>query len=221
MAGRAVHDPAAPPAHRRGARHAALPRGHGLRGCPDRRRARRQLRLARLPRPRTRRLVHPLPERQSLRPLARNSQARLRSRAAAPAKGRQHPRRLHARVPRRRLHHRRAGCGDHVCGRGLLVAGRDARHPFLRIGTHSSSLPSHIADQRYVPLRSLECVRSPDGSGCGCGLRPHHVGPHVAHDLQCADPGPQEGRGKARGGAVFTHRSTICLPASSSAAADC
>ena len=32
-------------------------------------------------------------------------------------------------------------------------------------------------------------------------------GPHPAHDLQRADPGPQEERSKACGGAVFAHRS--------------
>ena len=70
LARRAVHDSAAPPAHCAGARRAALSRRHRLRRCAHRRRERRLARQPRLSRPRARRPLHVLPERQSLRGLA-------------------------------------------------------------------------------------------------------------------------------------------------------
>ncbi len=62
--GRALHDPAAPAAHREGARQPPLPRGHGLRGRARRGREGRLLREPRLLRARPRRRLHALPEQQ-------------------------------------------------------------------------------------------------------------------------------------------------------------
>ena len=64
VAGRAVHDPAAPPAHGQGARQPAVPGGRGLRRRPDRRREGRVLREPRLLRARPRRRLHAVPERE-------------------------------------------------------------------------------------------------------------------------------------------------------------
>ena len=85
LAGRAVHDSAAPPVDCGRARNADLSRRHGLRRRADRRRERRFAGQPRLSRPRPGRALHALPKREHLQGVAGHAgvSARLRRRSTS------------------------------------------------------------------------------------------------------------------------------------------
>ena len=172
-----LHDPPAPPAHREGARQPPLPRGHRLRRRARGRGEGRLLREPGLLGPRARRRLHAPPEQQRRRRDQGGSDLQPRVAARGVDAGRHH-----LRVPGGGLHHRPAGGGHDLRGRGLLLARADAGHQVLRQPRAHADLPEPHPDRADDLGQPLELLHPLHRRGSGGGRRPDHAGQDPAHD---------------------------------------
>ena len=180
MARRAVHDSAAPPAHRQRARQPHVSRRHGLRGRSRGGRTRRLVRGPRVLGTRPRRRLHLLHEHAG-------HVARPAGISAGVASGRVVSRRSHFRISRRRLHHRAARGRNALCGRRDFLAGADARDPLLRFArAECRALSKHRSDPADDARPALGQLHSPDGRGRGGRFRPDHADQDDAHNFRGA-----------------------------------
>src|ERR1041385_6715303 len=145
-------DPAAPRAHRQGARQPPLPRGHGVRRSPHRRRARRHPRQDGVPGVRDRlRLQVPDVGAQDLAGISGKRTPELSERGGAG--------RGESRAARRGLHHRAADRRLSVRGRLPGVRRPHARDQAVRQRHDGADVRHHQADPRHERRRDSRGVR--------------------------------------------------------------
>ena len=109
--------------------------------------------------------LHPLPERKSLRRLARHARVPARLRPAARAQRRVHQGRRHAGVSGRGLHHRPARRRHHLCRRRLLLARAHAADLLLRQGSAHPVYPGTVPIAQMGPSDLWATYIRPMGAG--------------------------------------------------------
>ncbi len=194
-------DPAAPLAHREGARDAAVPGGRRLRLGAHRRREGRRLRQDRLPGRRHRGRPTPSCRRSSTSSPRRRPGSRAQTNKWLPERHRE--RRDHPRVPGRRLHHRPAASpacwSPAACSPGSASSRSSAsscpgRHgraavQLVKVGHRNPAgfgLGSGHPHLREHCQRHLPRLRPPDRRGRGGGRRLHHAAQDPPHHLHVA-----------------------------------